>query len=484
MSLDVALLSGIVLLYAISLIFLSQNRYAGLTETLRVAIMPLSLAYFLNGDSKHSEKLVYIGLMCVAVIGLLESMSIVVIPNGLDSSNDRLQSVLQYANTTALLMMIGAFYAFQSFLDHRKLGNLICLAAFLIAFALTGSRISLIVLVVTGTVYALMLVKGKGKYVILCSVAAATIFIVLMSMFSSFHLFRISLFEGTFLERLISFQDAFKMLRGRWLLGIGSGNWQTWHHQYQTTYYNVRYIHNYYLQLFLDSGVVSPLLFVAVIIPAIVRGIKAKSVNACVLIAIALRALLDFDMIFASVGAIAMLSVSRLTVRTKVLPVGKIRGLAVVPLVFLIAITASEAFSSLADRNLMQGNLESSMKFNEIALKLNPVKYNSYFKMALSAQDIGQAEELLRTATEKDPSDLESLEALAELLASSDRYDEALELCERLITEWKNSPQFLELYYETLKMAFEAKSIDEPEYSKKLNALDQISEYQKSSNTL
>jgi O-antigen ligase len=453
---EVLILLGVSVLYFVSFAILSENRYGGLTESLRTLVFPVSLLFFLNSDKDRSQKSATIGLLIVAVLGLLAYADILPLPGAVITSSNRLQSTIQYANTTALLMIIGTLYSADDFLKRKRITSAICFAVFVLALALTGSRTSLVTALAIGTVYALIKANRRGKLIVCGAVAAATVALVCLTAIPGIRLLRISLYEPTLVERFITYGDALSMLKSKPLLGIGVGNWQTLQYSAQSAPYNVKFIHNYYLQLFLDGGILAPLLFLTSLVPAVVRGVRGRSVHACIILAVMLHAVLDFDLVFASVGVLTMLSLSHLTTRGRTLRVGRLRLIALAPLLVLLTLWTSEALSSRANTQLSRGNLESSMSLNTAALAINPVNTGLYYDMAQSTRDVALTRELLQKAIESNPRDYRSLAMLVRIQAMNGDFGGALDSVERLNFYWRYSEDYQALYREVIQSAVES----------------------------
>jgi Lipid A core - O-antigen ligase and related enzymes len=470
--LEVGLLFGISLLCLLSLFLLSEQRYAGIMEFLRTLVFPLTLLLFLNCDENSAEKVITGALMSVAIIGLLAYASVIYIPGAVIASSGRLQSVLQYANTTALLMFIGVLYSIDSFRLRKTPQSLVGIVIFITALLLTGSRLSFIVSLVVGGLYAFMMLGQKGKAIIVGMALLTTFAVFLFSVVSDQRILQISFHEPTLVERWITFQDALKLLNRNWLLGIGVGNWQQWQYYIQSAPYSVKYIHNYYLQLFLDGGILAPLLFSATVFPAVIRGIRAKSIHAYILLAIVLRATLDFDLIFAAVAMIAMFSLAQLSSRPVPRKVGNVRLLAIVPLILVLSLFMSEVFSATASLQLQRGNLKSAMEKSEVALALNPLNTSLYYQMAQSTRNVQETEALLHRAVEENPLDFSSLKILILISISNENYEQALHFVDALIASRPFSEEHQELYRRIVIESANQGVISDAEREQRLAFLD------------
>ena len=447
-SIEPLLLFAISLLYFLSLGIFSENRYAGLVEAIRTLVLPLSLITFRNSDSARTEKAIFAALMCVAILGLLSFASIIYIPGGVIEESNRLQSVIQYANTTALLMLVGALYAAEMFFARRKIANLVCCAIFLVSLVLTGSRTTLVVALAACFLYAFVKTGRRGRIIEACSLVAAVCAVVCLNALTDIRLFRISLYEPTLVERWITYGDAAAMMRGKWLTGIGAGNWQEWQFRLQSAPYNVKYVHNHYIQLLLDAGALAPLLFFAATVPAICKGLRSKSLHSIILIAIMAHAVLDFDLIFGAVAMIAMYSLSQLASGGKTIKIGKIRFAVIAPLLAVVVLWGSEAFSALGDSALARGRMESAMGEYRASLALNPLNTGLYYQMAQSTRDIELTEEYIRTAIDENPRDSRSISILALIESRNGNYGAALGLCKQLMENRKFSEEHQLLYLE------------------------------------
>jgi tetratricopeptide (TPR) repeat protein len=457
-------------------------------ELLRVLVLPMTLMLFCNTNPVKTERAIFISLMSIAILGLLAFFRVIYIPGAVIETTNRLQSVIQYANTTALLMLIGILYSIHSYISNRKIGKLICCLIFAVTLLLTGSRTSLMVALAVCTLYALIMSQRRGKLIVSGSVVLAVLAVVGFNLFTDIRIFRISIFEATLVERYITYQDAISMMRGNWLLGIGTGNWQEWQFIYQSAPYNVKFIHNYYLQLLLDGGILAPLLFLAATLPSVIKGLSKKNIHAFILIAVMSQALLDFDLIFSAVAMIAMFSLSQLIagrceshsrvgsdktggsrilrgiMSDKTVSIEKLRFIALAPMLVILVLWCSEIYSSNADINLLQGNKDVAMSRYRTALALNPLKTELYYQMAQSADDIETAQELLETAIEKNPRDLQSISALVMIESQRGNFAVALDLCEILIENRRHFEEYRSLFLQTAESALISGVINQSQY--------------------
>lgn len=120
--------------------------------------------------------------------------------------------------------------------------------------------------------------------------------------------------------RLIFASDAMKMIADRPLFGWGGGGWASGYRAYQTFLYNSKEVHNHFLQVWVESGIIGfiaftfPFLAVAVGILDIFRKSRKNPgflnisqqmwALAVAILSLGLHSLIDFDL---SLGAVSLL---------------------------------------------------------------------------------------------------------------------------------------------------------------------------------
>ena len=224
----------------------------------------------------------------------------------------RLQSFLKYANTTALLLGCGYFSAMKLLNTSSKKPIAYISAVVLIALYLTVSKAaiplfllleSILFLVERKYVHqfimqnlicmffaVLIILAGYWKFrtiqfllIIMCVCIGGyagssdknvqfnkyllwiwcggfvCFFTAICALFLVNH---INIFE-TLIRRFDYMKDALTLLKRHWLFGIGPGAWKYYQNLVQTTQYSVTYVHNAWLQMWLDYGII---FFVAMLI--------------------------------------------------------------------------------------------------------------------------------------------------------------------------------------------------------------------------
>ncbi|HEX2946637.1 MAG TPA: O-antigen ligase family protein [Clostridia bacterium] len=124
-------------------------------------------------------------------------------------------------------------------------------------------------------------------------------------------------------------RDALKLIPGYWLFGAGGGGWNATYQRVQDFFYTAAFVHNNYLQVFLESGVLGFVSFLALVVISLVNSIRfyIKAVNPrlktfcaglfCTLLALLVHSAADFDL---SYGSLLLLLWAMFTASAVALP--------------------------------------------------------------------------------------------------------------------------------------------------------------------
>lgn len=125
---------------------------------------------------------------------------------------------------------------------------------------------------------------------------------------------RLSFTDINVLYRLHFDMDALKLIADHWLLGLGGGGWKALYQSVQDYFYTAVFVHNQYLQVFVEHGISGFISYMLLVVLAVLGAfssfIKAKgnvlrSYTAgllCGFVALAAHAAMDFDLSFVSLS--------------------------------------------------------------------------------------------------------------------------------------------------------------------------------------
>ena len=417
----------------LSSILLSHSPYAAINELLKYLLCFTSYLFFANKteDKAKFEKIFFHGFILIMAFGLLGMAGLSPIAHMVTEIGGRLQSFLQYANTTALLMGIGVFYCTHLFIRDKKKHYIIPAVLFFAAIIFTNSRVSFIVFLLAYAAYLFRFVSWKIKGGLLAVAAILGTFLVI----TDSRLARISIFEPTLVERYISYFDAVSMLSFR-PLGIGVGNWQFESLFYQSAPYQVRYIHNFYLQIALDGGLIPLILMLAVFI---VTAIKMKRDTVYFYIGLFVLAtafweihfnfglvIIYFSFLLAITGGEAL--------KKYKLPNTKLKYIAIVPIFLLSAFLMSEYNIQRGEALEQSRNHQAAHAAYRRAHALNPLNETIYFRYARIERNIGRAIDYLERAYAINPWNISVITALSEGHLFAGDFETSFYYADRLFT--------------------------------------------------
>ena len=351
-TLNTILLLGMTLLLLASFLLLAQEPQISLREWLRYLLIPLSLMFFIATKDKSDwyMRAFFAGIFAIALFGLMAYTGGITIPGGIIEHSGRLQSTIQYANVTALLMLIGILYSVDYFIKTKKWRYPIYALGFAYCLYLTGSRVTLVLFFIIAVLFILAKMKRKLQLVSIGILAA--VFVALS--WVGGRIMQISLTEPTLIERVITWQDGLRIAMYYPWLGLGIGNWQFEQFFYQSAPYGVRYIHNFYAQVLVDGGFLAAILFIVVILNVLWRGLmlKEKNIHFFVILAIAFHIFLDFSMAFGGVILIFAFSMSQIPDKEFKIPSWpkkRLRLVALIPVVLLLVMLVNEPGYKIPD---------------------------------------------------------------------------------------------------------------------------------------
>ena len=259
-----------------------------------------------EGSGRVLEVLPYFG----AALAVLSAVGMQFPPvKSLFSVAGRLAGTFQYPNTFAIFLLICELLLLKR--SGKKLWDYGVLLLLIAGFFYTGSRTAFVVAVLANVAMLLSMTQKKVRVISLAVMGGICLVGLLLALNPESVLHRfltISLTESTFVGRLLYWVDALPLLL-KYPLGMGYMGYYYVQQGIQTGVYSVTYIHNDFLQLVLDIGLVPAGLFIA----ALVVWFCKKSVPVSHKImagALCLHSLFDFNLQFISMFFLLLLLIS------------------------------------------------------------------------------------------------------------------------------------------------------------------------------
>lgn len=222
-------------------------------------------------------------------------------------SADRLGGFFQYSNSFALFLLLGIIVlAFDS---HPLWQRILGMAALLFGILATGSRTVFFVLI--AVVLLLCIGNKKIRWPLLGITGGLIVISVLVVVFTGNtqtvgRFLTTSLSSSTLVGRFLYYLDALPVIASH-PFGLGYLGYFYMQPEFQTGVYVVRFIHNDYLQLFLDIGWIPAIGFVAALVKSFCSR-KNDFFRRVLLLAIGAHIFLDFDLQFLSVFFVLLMA--------------------------------------------------------------------------------------------------------------------------------------------------------------------------------
>lgn len=222
---------------------------------------------------------------------------------------------------------------------------------------------------------------------------------------------RIGLEDKNISIRLTFDKDALKLISKNWLFGTGGGSWQVLYYAVQEYFYISRAVHNHFLEIFVESGILGFISFTSIVLLSVYYMVsalvKAKEPKPRIylagiftgFIALVIHSTFDFDLSYVSLGFLfwAMVVMS-LPSNKHIIRFRKswpviILVIASSALVLFNGIYAIAAYNANIGFNLkLKGDYTPARAYYEEAIRLDPSNsvytfeltklYNSYAEMS------------------------------------------------------------------------------------------------------
>jgi len=464
---------GCMLILAVVSFFLkSIDKYESFVDLQKYIVLFLSYFAFINMRKVDSvEKGFYIGIFITMLCGLLGVTGIELFSPMITEKGQRLQSFLQYANTTALFMGSGVFLSIDRLFKTKKYKYILFSCLFAISLFLTQSRITFITFICVFLLYVLLSLHKKYR-LILCGVLFASVLIILCV---GGRIARISLFEPTLVERVITYFDAIKAIVLKPIFGIGLGNWQYLSFSFQSAPYQVKYIHNLYLQVALDAGIIAALAMFIVVASNIIKNFKKKNIYYYIFIFVVLQSAFEvnfnygiFDMFFALLLVLINKNNPEQQNEYQVNITKTIKYLkntvTVCCIAYLCLLGIAETFVTLGNYAMKQGQLIRAESLYQNSYTINSHNNTVLFKLAQTERNPDKAIAYLENSLQKNPYQFMAKNSLIEGYLYRGDYNEAIEASTSLLESFPYNKAFQELNKRTITMAYMNGYLDEVSY--------------------
>lgn len=277
--------------------FWSVDYMENIMGVMRIGVICLWM-WFLRVRDKEELSLAYRSIPLLGCVNML--IALISFPiSGLAPrfwENNRMSGFFQYANTNALFLALGLIILIYEWKDAKRKAYVLAELVFLmVGILLTGSRSVLLLLFLWGCWYAFKtkefrkpLLIGSGGFLVLGGA-----FVALTGYTENVgRIFTIFTSNSTLWGRLLYYRDAILLLCKK-PLGLGRLGYYYTQGTFQTGVYHIRFVHNDFLQIALDYGVVALVLVLIFLWWQIVRGRQSREYKE-VLIFLLLASLVDF----------------------------------------------------------------------------------------------------------------------------------------------------------------------------------------------
>ncbi len=317
LSLPILLSLLIVLFYGISVFWAVDKGMApfGFVKFLPLPLFALAAAQLT--DEQRKSLLDTVPLSGVGMTVLSAVLRYVPVIGGYFTVSGRLAGFLQYPNTFALVLLLGMAVAGRK---QFSLFWLACEGVLLLGIFQSGSQ-SVLVLSIFVLLALCFLAPGKReKFVWIGLLGTVTLvvggYLLLTGRVGNvIQAFSASLQSSTLLGRLLYWKDALPVILTH-PLGLGYGGYRSLQGSFQTGVYYLQYVHNGFLQIFLDIGWLPGLALPAVLLVSLFSR-KTNSTQKFLLVILAAHAAFDFDLQYLSVWFVLLLLLDDHPIRRK-----------------------------------------------------------------------------------------------------------------------------------------------------------------------
>lgn len=344
-------------------------------------------------------------------------------------NNSRMGGFFQYANTFALYLLIALIIVtvkIRPEIDEKKNKNWMDLlkgygypVVLLIGILWSGSRTTFIL---TGIAMLLFIISQKkarlfyGGMVVLGVVAVVAYVLLTGNMSGIGRFMTTSLHSSTFLGRILYWKDSLQMLLKN-PMGLGYMGYYYLQGKTQTGVYETQYIHNEWLQMALDFGV---LFAIGFIILFIYQLTKVKGYRRWILIFFGLHMMMDFDLQYMVMAWILLLCMKWDEGNIKALEFDKVAAIKPCMIAFFVVFVGLAGWLGIANKCYQSGAYEASVS-------IYPWSLRAQERFLVAADTAEEYEERALRILELYPDNAPALDVMALCAAERGEYLDVLE---------------------------------------------------------
>lgn len=222
----------------------------------------------------------------------------------------RLAGFFQYPNTFAAFLLVCQLLMMKK--QGKKILDYVLLTGLIAGLLYTGSRTVFVLAIVSNAAMLLSMTRKKVRIISLTVMGGICILGLLLALNPHSVLHRylsISLTESTFVGRILYWTDALPLLL-KYPFGMGCMGYYYIQQSVQTGVYTVAYVHNDFLQLLLDIGILPAGLFIGTVIAWFFKK-TVSAADKIIVGTLCLHCLFDFDLQFGGMFFLLLWLLSR-----------------------------------------------------------------------------------------------------------------------------------------------------------------------------
>lgn len=231
------------------------------------------------------------------------------LPDSFYLPNGRMGGFFQYSNTFALFLLIGIICLVNS--KQSKLKIILGTAILLIGIYISGSRTVFVLTILNFIIFIIKLKKLRKMLIALLgiSIIASIGYAAITNNFQTIGRYlTTSLNSSTLLGRILYYKDAIPQILQH-PFGLGYKGYSYLQPIIQTGVYTAVYVHNEFLQIALDIGIIPMIIFSIVILKVLINKEKFD-ITKQILLTIVIHMLIDFDLQFLSIFLILIMTLN------------------------------------------------------------------------------------------------------------------------------------------------------------------------------